>query len=71
MPALSLGEMASFQPDGNPILFGATTKYNRKTLTVITEGGRHWTVAPNFLHKMAPAREAAPETARVINLLKN
>ena len=70
MLEFSLGERVSFQPDGHPILFGVITKYNRKSVTVITEGGQHWTVAPTFLRKIKPVREAAPESARVIHLPK-
>ena len=70
MLEFSLGERVSFQPDGHPILFGVITKYNRKSVTVITEGGQHWTVAPSFLRKIKPVREAASESARVIHLPK-
>ena len=70
MLAFSLGERVSFQPDGHPVLFGVITKYNRKSVTVITEGGQHWTVAPGFLRKLKPAQGAAPESARIIELPK-
>lgn len=70
MLEFSLGERVSFQPDGHPVLFGVITKYNRKSVTVITEGGQHWTVAPTFLRKIKPVRETAPESARVIGLPK-
>jgi len=33
----SIGERVSFQPDGRPLLTGILTKYNRKSVTVITE----------------------------------
>ena len=68
MLEFSLGERVSFQPDGHPVLFGIITKYNRKSVTVITETGQHWTVAPTFLRKIKPVREAAPEGGQVINL---
>jgi len=57
MLEFSLGERVSFQPDGHPVLFGTVTKYNRKSVTVITEGGQHWTVAPAFLRKLKPVHE--------------
>ena len=40
MLAFSLGERVSFQPDGHPVLFGVVTKYNRKSVSVITENGQ-------------------------------
>ncbi len=70
MLAFSLGERVSFQPDGYPVLFGVITKYNRKSVTVITEAGQHWTVAPGFLRKLKTAQQAAPESARIIQLPK-
>ena len=70
MLEFSLGERVSFQPDGHPVLFGVITKYNRKSVTVITENGQHWTVAPTFLRKLKPVREANSEGAQVINLQK-
>jgi hypothetical protein len=69
MLEFSLGERVSFQPEGYPVLFGIITKYNRKSVTVITEAGQHWTVAPIFLRKIKPVREAADsEGGKVISL---
>jgi len=28
------------------------TRYNRKTVTVITDDGQHWNVSPQFLHNV-------------------
>ena len=70
MLEFSLGERVSFQPDGHPVLFGVITKYNRKSVTVITETGQHWTVAPTFLRKIKSVREAPAEGGQVINLPK-
>jgi hypothetical protein len=41
MLKFSLGERVTFQPDGRSPLFGVITKYNRKSVTVITEDGQH------------------------------
>lgn len=51
----SVGERVSFQPDGHPLLFATIIKYNRKTVTLITEGGQQWNVAPTFLRKLIHA----------------
>ncbi len=57
----SVGDQVSFQPDGRPALFGVLTRYNKKTVTVITEGGEHWTVSPHLLRKVVEANpNAAP-----------
>ena len=64
----SIGERVSFQPDGHPLLTGILTKYNRKSVTVITEQGQQWNVAPVFLRKAEPPAGAAAASAQVINM---
>ena len=64
----SIGEKVQFQPDGHPLLAGIISKYNRKTVTVITENGQQWNVAPSFLRKAAPAGASATPSAQIINL---
>ena len=56
MLAFRVGERVSFQPEGQPLLTGVITKYNRKTVTVLTEHGQHWNVAPTFLRPCPPPR---------------
>jgi len=34
-----VGDRVTFQPDGGPPLYGTLTRYNKKTVTVITEDG--------------------------------
>ena len=46
-----IGERVTFQPDGHPALFGIVTRYNRKTVTVITDTGQQWNVAPGLLRR--------------------
>lgn len=66
----SVGEKVSFQPDGHPVLFATIVKYNRKTVTLITEGGQQWNVAPVFLRKLTDMGQAAPEAAAVVPTLR-
>lgn len=51
MLQFSLGERVCFEPDGRPLIFGVVTRYNKKTVTVITDGGEHWNVGPSALRK--------------------
>lgn len=46
-----IGDRVSFQPPGRRPLEGVLTRYNRKTVTVITDDGGQWNVSPNFLGK--------------------
>ena len=70
MLEFSIGERVSFQPEGHPLLTGIIAKYNRKSVTIVTEHGQQWNVAPAFLRKAeSPARSKAP-SAQVINISK-
>jgi hypothetical protein len=64
----SIGERVSFQPEGHPVLTGIISKYNRKTVTVITENGQQWNVAPVFLRKAESSTGTPSPLAQVINL---
>ena len=51
MLEFKIGDRVSFKPEGHPPVVGMLTRYNKKTVTVITDDGQHWTVSPNFLRK--------------------
>ncbi|WP_137895694.1 hypothetical protein [Ramlibacter sp. 2FC] len=70
MLEFSIGERVSFQPQGHPVLFGIIAKYNRKSVTVITENGQQWNVAPVFLRKIGTAPAPAAANGQVIHLPK-
>jgi hypothetical protein len=60
-----IGERVQFQPEGRPLETGVVTRYNRKTVTVITDTGHRWNVAPQFLRRAAepdspPAGQGGP-----------
>lgn len=55
----NVGDRVSFQPDGRPTLFGVLVRYNKKTVTVITETGEQWNVAPALLKKLQDITPAA------------
>jgi hypothetical protein len=59
-----IGDRVTFQPDGRPPLFGIITRYNKKTVTVITDGGQHWTVAPGLLRKAAATDSTEPQKSQ-------
>jgi hypothetical protein len=44
------------------------TRYNKKTVTVITDDGQHWTVSPNFLRKAEPPEKTESGKANVFPL---
>lgn len=65
-----IGDRVTFQPEGRPALFGIITRYNKKTVTVITDSGQHWNVAPGLLRKAAPPENARADNAKVVQLRK-
>ena len=63
-----IGERVTFQPDGHPSLFGIVTRYNKKTITVITDSGQHWNVAPGLLRRAEPTEQAVHNSGKVVPL---
>jgi hypothetical protein len=49
MMKFSVGQRVRFEPPGRGVLTGIVTRYNRKTVSVVTEDGGQWTVAPTLL----------------------
>ncbi len=46
-----IGERVKFHPTGSPEVTGILTRYNKKTVTVVTDSGQHWNVAPGLLSR--------------------
>ena len=63
-----IGDRVTFQPEGRPALFGIITRYNKKTVTVITDNGQHWNVAPGLLRKAEPTDATETKNTKVIQL---
>src|SRR5713101_8123900 len=65
-----IGERVKFRPDGRPEVTGILTQYNKKTVTVITDSGEHWRVAPGLLSRVesAQADSARREDIKVVTL---
>jgi hypothetical protein len=70
MLEFSVGDKVSFQPEGRPALAGMVTRYNRKTVTVITESGERWNVSPGLLRKIEVAEKKASPGGNVVRLPK-
>ena len=51
MLKFKIGDRVTFQPEGLRPMAGMLTRYNRKTVTVITDDGQHWNISPRFLRK--------------------
>ena len=53
------GQRVSFEHQGGRIL-GTLVKYNRKTVTVVTDQGQRWNVSPHLLSAVKDAGTAEP-----------
>jgi hypothetical protein len=52
-----IGDRVGFQTDRTQVIHGIITRYNKKTVSVIADDGRRWTVSPALLHH-APVKGA-------------
>jgi hypothetical protein len=65
-----IGERVSFEPDGRGVLVGVITRYNKKSVTVLTSSGESWRVAPNLLSKVDAKQSSWQNQENVISLPK-
>ena len=69
MLSYSVGDRVRFHPPGHDPKTGVIVKYNRKTVTVITDDHHQWNVAPVFLSRVVDAEaNEAGRPAQVIQL---
>jgi hypothetical protein len=68
MLEFKIGDRVTFQPDGRDPVEGMLTRYNKRTVTIIADGGRQWNVSPSFLRKVDPPGTETPVRPNVIRL---
>jgi len=61
MLAFRIGDRVAFQPSGRPTVTGMLTRYNRKSVTVVTDDGQRWNVAPSALRRVDALAAADPK----------
>ena len=59
MMAFNIGARVSFEAQ-NGRLLGTLVKYNRKTVTVVTDTGQRWNISPPLLSPVKDANPAQP-----------
>lgn len=70
MLEFSIGDRVCFQPDGHLMFTGMLTRYNKKTVTVITDSGQQWNVAPSFLRRAEQSVAGSSQPAAVLQITK-
>jgi hypothetical protein len=56
-----IGDRVTFEPDGRTPVVGILTRYNKKSVTVVTDDGHRWNVSPRFL-RLAESTLPAAQT---------
>lgn len=67
MLQLRIGERVSFQPEGRGRIWGVITRYNKKSISVVTDDGERWTVAPYYLTPDPPVENPNILVGRVVS----
>ncbi len=70
MLEFKVGDRVTFKPDDRPALSGVLTKYNKKTVTIITDNGEHWNVAPGLLTLAKDTKAVDNKPSNVIHMPK-
>src|SRR3954451_7767459 len=68
MLEFKIGDRVTFQPPGQGRLEGMLTRYNQKTVTVITDAGQKWNVSPTLLSTVKPAEGTNTAGSKVVPL---
>ena len=68
MLRFKIGDRVLFQPEGHRCLVGMLTRYNRKTVTVITDDGQRWNVSPTLLRRAGDSRGSENPTPNIVPL---
>jgi len=65
-----IGDRVSFQPEGRGMVVGILTRYNKRTVTVITDAGERWNVAPNLLYRIVESGAGEEGNPNVVPMRK-
>jgi hypothetical protein len=66
MMEFNIGETVSFSPPGRGEVTGILVKYNKKTVTVLTEDGQKWNVSPHLLKMVKKPKRKVKRSGKVI-----
>jgi hypothetical protein len=70
MLEFKIGDRITFRPPGQGPVEGMLTRYNKKTVTVVTDDGRQGNVSPTFLSKAVPSKSKNSGGSNVVLLGK-
>jgi hypothetical protein len=64
----SIGDRVCFESSNHGLIEGILTRYNKRTVTVITDDHHHWNVSPGFLRKTDRSDRAEATATNVIRM---
>ena len=67
MMEFSIGQRVVFDAPGQPQVTGVLVKYNKKTVTVVTDEGQRWNVSPGLLRRAEP-KDITPQAGNVVRI---
>jgi hypothetical protein len=70
MLQFKIGDRVSFQPEGHRVMAGMLTRYNPKTVTVVTDGGQRWNVTPRLSRRADSSNAGEDLPPNIIKLRK-
>ncbi|MBI0538809.1 hypothetical protein D9599_24970 [Roseomonas sp. KE2513] len=68
MLEFKVGDRVTFQGDGRGQVEGMLVRYNRKTVTIITDDGHQWNVSPSLVSRVTAAGKQPQAPSNVIRL---
>ena len=60
MMAFNIGSRVSFDSGRGERLLGTLVKFNRKTVTIMTDNGQKWNISPHLLSPVKDVRPTQP-----------
>lgn len=68
MLRFSIGDRVTFEPDARGPVCGVIIRYNKKSVSVLTEDGQRWTVAPGLLRPASTTDADGSARGKVVAL---
>ncbi len=68
MLKFSIGDRVSFEPDMRGLISGVIIRYNKKSVSVLTDDGQRWNVAPGLLRLVSSTTDATIVSNNVFTL---
>ena len=68
MMEFNVGDKVCFHSSGRDKTVGILVKYNKKTVTVLTEDGQKWNVSPHLLEKVKSTGGMINKSSKVVEL---